>query len=270
MAYINSREVLFSPVVNGVLDNEALQQADIYKKIFANEPLDLIIPDGVTVLCENQNIMYAPLTTASASGADVQEITENFFQSTNVETVNFPKLKTIKTSGFDGCTFLTEINLPMLTTIGDSAFNGCSALTEVNLPMLTTIGNSGFQSCSALTEINAPALTTIGTDAILNTSNLTNMIVGVLTSTEPYSFKQTNRYYNGSLTVLEIGNGTSADLYLHYSTNYTQATLHAIIENLADLSERETAGNFVVGETNLAKIDDEHKAMLNRKNWSYQ
>ena len=225
MAYINSREVLFSPIVNGVLDNEALEQADIYKKIFANEPLDLVIPDGVTILCENQNITYAPITTVSARGADVEEIIESFFQSTNVETVNFPKL--------------------------------------------TTIGNSGFQGCSALTEVNAPALTTIGKDAILNTSKLTNMIVGVLTGTDQFSFRQTFRHYNGSLTVLEVGNGTSADLYLQYSTNYTQATLHAIIENLADLTGK-TAKTFFVGDTNLAKIDDEHKTILNNKNWIYQ
>ena len=247
MAYINGREVLFSPIVNGVLDNEALQQADIYKKIFANEPLDLIIPDGVTILCENQNITYAPITTVNARGADVQEIIESFFQSTNVETVNFPKLK----------------------TINPSAFSGCSALTEINAPALTTIGNSGFQDCSALTEINAPALTTIGKDAILNTSKLTNMIVGVLTGTNQFSFRQTFRPYNGSLTVLEVGNGTSADLYLQYSTNYTQATLHAIIENLADLTGK-TAKTFFVGDTNLAKIDDEHKTILNNKNWIYQ
>ena len=247
MAYINGREVLFSPIVNGVLDNEALQQADIYKKIFANEPLDLIIPDGVTILCENQNITYAPITTVNARGADVQEIIESFFQSTNVETVNFPKLK----------------------TINPSAFSGCSALTEINAPALTTIGNSGFQDCSALTEINAPALTTIGKDAILNTSKLTNMIVGVLTGTNQFSFRQTFRPYNGSLTVLEVGNGTSADLYLQYSTNYTQSTLHAIIENLADLTGK-TAKTFFVGDTNLAKIDDEHKTILNNKNWIYQ
>ena len=246
MAYINSREVLFSPIVNGVLDNEALQQSDIYKKIFANEPLDLVIPDGVTILCENQNI-YAPITTASARGVDVQEITESFFQSTNVETVNFPKL----------------------TTIGYNGFQGCSALTEINTPSLTTIGNNGFQGCSALTEVNAPALTTIGKDAILNTSKLTNMIVGVLTGTDQFSFRQTFRHYNGSLTVLEVGNGTSADLYLQYSTNYTQATLHAIIENLADLTGK-TAKTFFVGDTNLAKIDDEHKTILNNKNWIYQ
>ena len=225
MAYINSREVLFSPIVNGVLDNEALEQADIYKKIFANEPLDLVVPDGVTILCENQNITYAPITTVSARGADVEEIIESFFQSTNVETVNFPKL--------------------------------------------TTIGNSGFQGCSALTEINTPSLTTIGKDAILNTSKLTNMIVGVLTGTDQFSFRQTFRHYNGSLTVLEVGNGTSADLYLQYSTNYTQATLHAIIENLADLTGK-TAKTFFVGDTNLAKIDDEHKTILNNKNWIYQ
>lgn len=247
MAYINSREVLFSPIVNGVLDNEALQQADIYKKIFANEPLDLIIPDGVTILCENQNIMYAPLTTASAKGVDVEEITENFFEYTSVETIDFPKLKIAKLS----------------------AFNGCSALTEINAPALTTIGDSAFSGCSALTEINAPALTTIGKDAILNTSNLTNMIVGVLTSTDQLSFRQTIRSYNGSLTVLEVGNGTSADLYLQYSTNYTQATLHAIIENLADLTGK-TAKTFFVGDTNFAKIDDEHITMLNQKNWIYQ
>ena len=268
MAYINGREVLFSPIVNGVLDNEALQQSDIYKKIFANEPLDLVIPDGVTILCENQNI-YAPITTASARGVDVQEITESFFQSTNVETVNFPKLTTIGNNGFQGCSALTEINLPMLTTIGNNGFSGCSALTEINLPMLTTIGNNGFQDCSALTEINTPSLTTIGKDAIFNTSKLTNMIVGVLTSTDPFSFRQTSRFYNGSLTVLEVGNGTSADLYLQYSTNYTQATLHAIIENLADLTGK-TAKTFFVGDTNLAKIDDEHKTILNNKNWIYQ
>ena len=225
MAYINSREVLFSPIVNGVLDNEALQQADIYKKIFANEPLDLVIPDGVTILCENQNIMYAPLTTESARGVDVQEITKQFFANTSVETIDFPKLKIAKLSAFDGCT--------------------------------------------SLTEINAPALTTIGKNVILNTSNLTNMIVGVLTSTDQYSFRQTIRGYNGSLTVLEVGNGTSADLYLQYSTNYTQATLHAIIENLADLTGK-TAKTFFVGDTNLAKIDDEHKTILNNKNWIYQ
>ena len=269
MAYINSREVLFSPIVNGVLDNEALQQADIYKKIFANEPLDLVIPDGVTILCENQNIMYAPLTTESARGVDVQEITKQFFANTSVETIDFPKLKIAKLSAFDGCTSLTEINAPALTTIGDNGFKGCSALTEINLPMLTTIGNSGFQGCTSLTEINAPALTTIGKNVILNTSNLTNMIVGVLTSTDQYSFRQTIRGYNGSLTVLEVGNGTSADLYLQYSTNYTQATLHAIIENLADLTGK-TAKTFFVGDTNLAKIDDEHKTILNNKNWIYQ
>ena len=248
MAYINSREVLFSPVVNGVLDNEALQQADIYKKIFANEPLDLVVPDGVTVLCEEQNIMYAPTTTVKASGADVEEITGEFFAMTNVESIDFPKLKIINNEAFRDCSSLTEINAPVLTTIGDKAFNSCTSLTKINLPMLTTIG----------------------TEAILNTPKIVKMTVGALTSTDPYSFKQPIKGYNGSLTVLEVGNGTSADLYLQYSNKYTQATLHAIIENLADLSERETAGNFVVGSTNLDKIDDEHKTMLRNKNWNYE
>jgi hypothetical protein len=41
-----------------------------------------------------------------------------------------------------------------------------------------------------------------------------------------------------------------------------------MIENLADLTGQ-TAKTFQVGETNLAKIDEEHLAMLTAKNWSY-
>lgn len=226
MAYINGREVLFSPIVNGVLVNdETLQQADIYKKIFANEPLDLVVPDGVTVLCAEQNLLYAPITTVSASGKDVEEISGGFFISTNVATVDFPKLK--------------------------------------------IINDSAFQNCTNLTEINAPLVTTIGADVIYDSPNITNIVVGVLTSTDKFSFRQGLSSGSSNLTVLEVGNGTSADLYLQYSNKYTQATLHKIIENLADLSERETAGNFIVGEVNIEKIDAEHIAMLENKNWIY-
>jgi hypothetical protein len=41
-----------------------------------------------------------------------------------------------------------------------------------------------------------------------------------------------------------------------------------MIENLADLTGQ-TAKTFQIGATNLAKIDEEHMAMLNNKNWNY-
>ena len=41
-----------------------------------------------------------------------------------------------------------------------------------------------------------------------------------------------------------------------------------MIENLADLTGGD-AKNFKVGATNLAKIDADHIAMLQVKNWNY-
>lgn len=219
---------------------------NIYEKIFKTKPLDLVVPDGVTVLCADQNIMYAPLTTVSASGADVEEITEQFFMSTNIESVNFPKLKIINNECFMSCSSLTEINAPMLTTIGDRAFGICSSLTEINAPMVTSIGE----------------------EAILSSTKISKITVGTLTSAINTSFKPTSRGHY-ALAEIYIGDGTSADLYWQYSDKYTQEVLHLAIEHLADKTGM-TAGNFVVGTKNIEKIDAEHIAMLENKNWIYQ
>ena len=54
----------------------------------------------------------------------------------------------------------------------------------------------------------------------------------------------------------------------NYSKVITVESLHGMIENLADLTGQ-TAQIFQVGATNLAKIDAEHLAMLQNKNWNY-
>lgn len=71
-----------------------------------------------------------------------------------------------------------------------------------------------------------------------------------------------------SLVNLTIGEGWAVSIYLNYSNNLTVESLHGMIENLADLTGK-TAKNFNVGATNLAKIDEDHMAMLNAKNWNY-
>lgn len=194
---------------------------NIYEKIFKNEPLDLVIPDGVTSICNN--LYYSPSSVVSCTGADVEEITENFFTNSNIQTVNLPKAR--------------------------------------------MVNNGVFYKCSLLTEINMPSLLNIGVDAIRNTSKLTKMTVGALENADPTSFKQVARGTNGALTELYVGEGTSADLYLQYSTKYPQEILHGIIENLYDLSNGGMTGILCVGATNLAKIDETHKAMAENKNW---
>lgn len=245
---------------------EKAKFGNIYLKIVKNEPLDLIIPDGITELFENNNI-FAPLSTVTAIGADIEKILYSTFSSTNIKKIEFPKLQIVEEIAFSHCHALTDINAPALTTIGDSAFEDCTALTDINAPALSSIGNSAFAGCTALTEINAPALTTIGENAILGTK-LTKMTVGVLASTTTKSFVQVSRG-SGNLAELYVGAGTSADLYLQNSTKYTQPVLHGIIENLADRTGL-TAGVFSVGTTNLQKIDDAHKTMLENRNWIYK
>jgi hypothetical protein len=70
------------------------------------------------------------------------------------------------------------------------------------------------------------------------------------------------------LTNLTIGEGWAYSIYLYNSNNLSVESLHGMIENLADLTGK-TAKKFQVGETNLAKIDEEHIAMLQAKNWTY-
>lgn len=260
---------------------------NIYKKMFTYEDIDLVIPDDITVIESNN---YAPLSTISTSGKNVEQIITDFFNACNVlEVIDFPKLKSIGDNVFYQSYSLETINLPLLQSVGTQSFYQ-SALKEINapnlvsigasgffnckmttvsLPNLKTMGNSAFGDCANLTEINTPNLVSIGASVILTAFKVTKMTVGALTETSNESFRQVARGTNGALTELYVGQGTSADLYLQYSEKYPQSILHEIIENLADRTGK-TAGIFSVGDKNLEKIDSEHKAMLESKNWIYK
>lgn len=130
------------------------------------------------------------------------------------------------------------------------------------------IVNNEFSAQKMIENITMPNVSVMGLNAILNTKSLTTMEVGTLTSTTATSFKQVSRGTAGALEVLKVGKGTSANLYIQYSVNYSTETLHAIIENLADMTGQD-APYFNVGPDNIAKIDEEHLTMLDNKNWLY-
>ena len=217
---------------------------NIYKLMFTYEDIALVIPDDITVI-ESYN--YAPLSTISTSGKNVEQIITDFF---------------------NGCESLEVADFPKLKSVGNNVFYDCSILETINMPLLQSVGVNSFYQ-SALKEINAPNLVSIGANVILTANKVTKMTVGALNETSNESFRQVIRGTNGALTELYVGQGTSADLYLQYSEKYPQSILHGIIENLADLTGK-TAGGFYVGDKNLEKIDSEHKAMLESKNWIYK
>lgn len=142
--------------------------------------------------------------------------------------------------------------LPPLNTAKGSNFKyfayDCKSLKEVqsmNIGAATDI-DSFFHECSNLETLyfTADECTRLSTNKVFQLTNckaLKNITI-------PKNFK--------------------SSIYVQYSSVITTESLHGMIENLADLTGQ-TAKTFQVGATNLAKIDEEHIAMLQAKNWNY-
>lgn len=153
---------------------------------------------------------------------------------------------------FYGCGIVKAPNLviPPTASITGSAYNiyhYCTQLIdggEFDGAMAKGMNNA-FTSCFLLKRVRIKANVTTGCGS------------------------NTFQYCN-ALEDVYIENGYSSSLYLNYSTRYTQEVLHKIIENYADCTGKTTAPKFKIGGENLAKIDEEHIAMLNEKNISYE
>lgn len=149
-----------------------------------------------------------------------------------------------------------------------SMFHSCSSLLEI--PTLDTRNGTTFSSmfydCYSLTKV--PYLD------ISRGSLFTFMFSGcsaletVSLTTAKKDFKTNTFQGCEALKNITIGEGWAVNIYLNYSNKLTVESLHGMIESLADLTGQ-TAKTFQIGATNLAKIDEEHIAMLNNKNWNY-
>ncbi len=100
------------------------------------EVIDMVIPDGVTVIGK-----YA--------FANFKRITSVTIPSTAVE---------IRMGAFDGCSGITSVSLPnSVASIGVESFLNCSGLTSITLPAsVTNISASAFRGCTGLTSITIP------------------------------------------------------------------------------------------------------------------
>lgn len=141
-------------------------------------------------------------------------------------------------------------------------------ITSFTSKGLTNIDGDMFHGNKNIVKIDMPNVTTVEESVISGCYELTTMIVGTLTQTKKTSFTL-GLITRAKLETLIIGKGTTADLYLQGSRKYSQAVLHNIIDNLADKTGQ-TAGIINFGDTNLAKISDEYKAKLQKKNWEYK
>jgi hypothetical protein len=165
----------------------------------------------------------------------------NFNRANNIKTVYMPSNQIELKFTFVYCVNLTTIigdfsNVQTLTV----AFDNCRSLTEIPyMPNLKQMGNMSFRNCIGLTSLTFyKVLTTWHTGALQGATNI---------------------------ETINLVDGWNTAVYAQHCTKLSQASLHDMIEKYADMTGK-TSPVLNVGSTNLAKIDEEHKAMATSKN----
>ena len=206
------------------------------------------------------------------------EVFDKMFADITTITDYLPELpKVLNTSKgksfvamFQSCINFTElpsINTENATNLA-TLYNGCSKITQIDtLDTRNCTSFSGlFNGCISLRKI--PTLDTSKGTTFTYMFYLCDKLETISITTAKSNLSTNTFQGCTALKNLTIGEGWAVNIYLHYSNNLTVESLHGMIENLADLTGS-TAKTFQIGATNLAKVDEEHIAMLQAKNWNY-
>ena len=83
--------------------------------------------------------------------SQITEIRDNTFQSTKLETADFPECTMVGDHAFSDCTSLTVVKMPKLEIIKEAAFSGCTYLGDgfsfKEMLNIHEIGNNAFEKC---------------------------------------------------------------------------------------------------------------------------
>ena len=132
-------------------------------------------------------VMDAEVATLLLQAEVATRITDDFFQHSEVTTIDFSNVSVVDVIGkgfLCHCTDLTAVDLSglsALTRIENHFLCWCTALTTVNLTGLravTTIGERFMYQCTALTTVDLSSLqavTTIGSDSLACCTALTTV-----------------------------------------------------------------------------------------------
>ena len=161
-------------------------------------------------------------------------------------------------SGFAGHSEPMKISFEegsTMTQIAPYAFYNCTGLIEIEFPPSITIFNGYLLSgCSSLKKVvfnsNANITNIQGTGAgnpFYNCISLEDIQI-------PKNWRVLNQ-------VIIISNGSA-----NFTNVLTHDSMVAMFENLADLTGQ-TAKTLTLGETNLARLSEEEKAIATSKNW---
>jgi len=221
-------------------------------------------------LAEDLSSIYTKLQTA-LNNTNVEIVEKGGSEASDIYSI-CEKIKDIKVYFDDFCNVITgsgtEIIIPGNISLINHYKFYYSDFTKVTISEgITMIYAQAFASCKNLTAITIPKSVYVMHNNVFSfCEKLTSAVINSIHVGIP------RETFSGckSLSNIAIANGCKKSIYIEYLTSdlITQECLHAMIENLADLTGS-TTQKFSVGENNLAKIDSLHLAMLDSKNWDY-
>ncbi len=168
----------------------------------------------------------------SVSGSGVVDVSISAFENSPVERIDFPKLETIDSYAFSGCSNLKEITLSNVKIINSYAFSGTSSLgvitcdsleelgTEVfaqsgvslfSAPNLTKTGSNIFVDCYDLVSASMPKLTILEIGAFKNCTSLNDVELDSLIEIKANAFRNSSIDKFVGLNVENVGNYAFAD-----------------------------------------------------------
>lgn len=144
------------------------------------------------------------------------------FGSTNLTTVDLPKVTAISVGSFTGngingsfakCKKLTAISAPLLTDAGNGTFSGCDILSTITIPCMKAIGENTFYGCKSLSTVSFEKVEAVGKNAF-RACSATVINLPKATTIEAYAFLEC-----GALTTLKLPAATTFDNYIVSACN---------------------------------------------------
>lgn len=199
------------------------------------EITNLVIPNGVTSICDNAFYGCSGLNTVTIPNGLTTIGEDAFCHCSGLTSITIPNSVTrIGGGAFYACSSLTSVTIPnSVTTIGAHAFYKCNALTSVNLPnSLMSISNGVFEHCGKLVSVTIPnSVTSIGDYAFYDCWGLTSITLGnSVTSIGAYAFLSCTGLKDIYCLTKDIpwsGNN------VFYKVDLTNATLHVPAQSLS-------------------------------------
>ena len=188
---------------------------------------------------------------------------------TNKELFNFVKNKRGSISR-DNCNRIIDgsiqtLEIPSVSSIRDYAFYDCRSLTSVTIGnRVTSIGNYAFSSCPLTSVTIGNSVTSIGYSTFAYCTSLTCVTIGNRVTSMTYSTFMGCRNLE-NVTFEE--DFQCSGLNLSASTKFSVDTMIAMFNALADRTGL-SAYTLTLGNTNVAKLNNEQIAIATEKNWT--